>query len=103
MAPMERGKANGISAQEAYRILFRDRSTMMKPTMKIPLLGNCMVGESEKEKELMNGDQNGQMERVNMVEGFDEKAEILCRQYSSKGWKPSLVTIQEKNFEKKAV
>lgn len=107
MVPMARGKGSGVSVEEARRIVLGARPMMIR-SMKFPLVGMCMVGASTR-KEMMVGDLNGEsmggagnVEEMEIsIEGIEKEAKFLCRQYSSKGWKPSLGTIQERNFEKK--
>nr|XP_010938299.1 uncharacterized protein LOC105057398 [Elaeis guineensis] len=111
MLPMTSKK---VSAEEARRILSLARSVLRSRSLpfwakNLSLVpGICMAGVDEKEKEVLGGRKDdGLMEREEMggaewsLEVFGAEREFLRRQFSSKGWKPSLCTIEEKALERK--
>ncbi|MCL7036092.1 hypothetical protein MKW94_018000 [Papaver nudicaule] len=116
MLPMKRGNST-FTADEARRILVKAKTVLqsgsiLSSSKLLPLFAlicrpsinikvghglvmqkqdNNSVKEQEKTKTLMEL----------MPEVFQQEPEFLSRQFSGKGWKPSLDTIIEKRIEKK--
>ncbi|KAG1338763.1 hypothetical protein COCNU_04G010690 [Cocos nucifera] len=113
MFPMTRGK---LSADEARKILSLARSVLRSqapPSLakKLSLVpGICMADVAVKEKKVMAERKDDKsMEREEKVGGFEWSPEVfgaepefLSRKFSTKGWKPSLRTIEEKAMVRKA-
>ncbi|KAF9607269.1 hypothetical protein IFM89_033476 [Coptis chinensis] len=113
MIPMKIGRAGTLPVNEARRILqdannvLRSRA-LLASTRILPLFfQGCKTGvgvESNvvlhrKDGVLENLDKTNRQELL--PETFDERTEFLSRQFSAKGWKPSLDTIKEKKIEQK--
>ncbi|XP_072985213.1 uncharacterized protein [Typha latifolia] len=100
MLPMVRGK---VSADEARRVLSTTRSLMRTRSMPSPAVTTSLfsckrVKEDKKKdkKEIINVKVDQKV--TWSTEVFEERPEFLSRQFSSKGWKPSLRTIEEKGL-----
>ncbi|KAI3916237.1 hypothetical protein MKW98_004678 [Papaver atlanticum] len=115
MLPMKRGNST-FAADDARQILLKAKTVLksgsiLSSSKLLPLLAlicrpsinikvghglvsqkedSCSVKEREKTKTLMEL----------MPEVFAQEPEFLSRQFSGKGWKPSLDTIVEKRIEK---
>ncbi|KAG1371337.1 hypothetical protein COCNU_16G004310 [Cocos nucifera] len=111
MLPMTSRK---VSADEARRILSLARSVLRSRSLpfwakNLSLVpGICVAGVDETEKEVLGGRKDDglmESEEVGGVEWspevFGAGPEFLRRQFSSKGWKPSLRTIEEQALERK--
>ncbi|OAY77367.1 uncharacterized protein LOC109709615 [Ananas comosus] len=96
IVPMTRGK---VSSDDARRVLSTARSMLQSQSM--PLLtrnslfpGNCATGDEEViEKEKAT--------KADWSTEVFEQPEYLSREFSIKGWKPSLRTIEEKVLARK--
>ncbi|CAL9130765.1 unnamed protein product [Musa acuminata var. zebrina] len=86
MLPMAHGRATGLSAGEARRVLAAATRSMTK--MQQPPCTRA-VGVTESERAEWP------------AEEFEEGTEFFRQQHSSKRWKPSLGTIEEESLERK--
>ncbi|KAK8497561.1 hypothetical protein V6N13_002964 [Hibiscus sabdariffa] len=117
MLPVNRGKPTTLASEEARRVLvsantvLRSRSFLSSSRL-FPLLARiCPANDHMQEM----GQQSPLQEKGNVRERVEEVGcltellpesmeglpEYMNRQYSGKGWKPSLDTIKEKNIERK--
>ncbi|KAF5175823.1 multidrug resistance protein ABC transporter family protein [Thalictrum thalictroides] len=112
MIPMKIGRTGPLSVDEARQVLqnannvLRSRALMSSTKLLPLLLGGCKMGitvESNvvvvKKEDIVEKLENNKTEILPI--NFEERTEFLSRQFSGKGWKPSLDTIKEKKIEKK--
>ncbi|OMO63989.1 hypothetical protein CCACVL1_22143 [Corchorus capsularis] len=125
MVPVKRGKPTTLSSDEARRVLLSANSVLRSKSLLtsskfLPLFSKIcpanledIVGHKfplpKKETvvcETTNDDDHHQEVRClmefNLPESIEGRPEYLNRQYSGKGWKPTLDTIKEKKIEKKS-
>ncbi|XP_043721618.1 uncharacterized protein LOC122669050 [Telopea speciosissima] len=115
MLPMKGGKAAALSAEDARHILSKAKlllrsQSFLSPARILPLLARiCPSGIGmEGDVVVSHGQDCSQLEKPEvykletLLEAFEERPEFLSRQFSGKGWKPTLDTIKEKAIEKKA-
>ncbi|PIA29193.1 hypothetical protein AQUCO_06200051v1 [Aquilegia coerulea] len=113
MIPMKIGRTGPLSVHEARRVLenannvLRSRALMSSAKL-LPLLARgCKMGITVESNVVMvkKEDIVEKLEKNNKTEllpiNFEERTKFLSRQFSGKGWKPSLDTITEKKIEKK--
>ncbi|XP_062108605.1 uncharacterized protein LOC133819363 [Humulus lupulus] len=116
MVPIKRGKTAALSSDEIHRVLLVANSVLRtRYSVKfLPLFArSCPVdyGASlgvlvpKKEKKIEIGEEKTKyvpLESFVLPESSEETPEYLSRQFSGRGWKPSLDTIVEKvTVEKK--
>ncbi|XVF72725.1 hypothetical protein PTKIN_Ptkin12aG0143300 [Pterospermum kingtungense] len=122
MLPMKRGKPTTLSSEEARRVLLSANSVLRSKTTTTSILSSskflplfariCSASyiEEIKQKYPLQKKENvcerpEEEARCLTSEIFPEilesRPEYLNRQYSGKGWKPSLDTIKEKMVERK--
>ncbi|KAH1073917.1 hypothetical protein J1N35_026245 [Gossypium stocksii] len=116
MLPVKRGKPTTLSSEEARRVLasanavLRSKS-LLSSSRFLPLFSRiCPANHMQEmgQKSPLQGKGNGR-ERLEEVGSLTElipksmegRVEYMNRQYSAKGWKPSLDTIKEKKIETK--
>ncbi|GMI98877.1 hypothetical protein like AT4G02090 [Hibiscus trionum] len=116
MLPVNRGKPTTLSSEDARRVLvsanavLRSKSVLSSSRL-FPLLARICPAHHMQEmgrKPPLQG-KGTVRERVEEVgcltelspESMEGLPEYMNRQYSGKGWKPSLDTIKEKNVERK--
>ncbi|PON61691.1 multidrug resistance protein ABC transporter family protein [Parasponia andersonii] len=108
MVPIRRGKAAALSTDEIHRVLLIANSVLRTRSVKfLPLFARICpadyagigVSVAKKEKKIEQTIE----EKTTYVpvetflpESLDGTPEYLSRQFSGKGWKPSLDTIEEK-------
>ncbi|KAJ0979871.1 hypothetical protein J5N97_015345 [Dioscorea zingiberensis] len=102
MLPIGGNKA--ATLDKARRILSVTRSVFQ--SRSFPMIGGAFIAGLMKEKPFIKEDkEDEQVEKVRGLEWssevFDERPEFLSRQFSSKGWKPGLGTIEERELEMK--
>ncbi|KAK9086322.1 hypothetical protein Syun_028716 [Stephania yunnanensis] len=116
MLPMKQGRVAPLSAEEARRLLLMvkpiwkssSRTALTLPTLRIlPLfaqmcthVGNIVEG-SHDDQIVLNRNVDCDNKDEVISDGFSERSEAFSRQFSGRGWKPSLDTIKEKNVHKK--
>ncbi|WCJ22302.1 hypothetical protein M5689_004397 [Euphorbia peplus] len=115
MLPVKRGKPASLTSEAARNVLsaantvLRSRS-LISSTRFLPLFARiCPAGfehvESKfvcQKKEYVEIKAPPEMCDLEFLsEDFENRPEYLSRQFSGKGWKPSLDTITEKKVEKK--
>ncbi|XP_034690610.1 uncharacterized protein LOC117918211 [Vitis riparia] len=116
MLPMKRGRAVTLSSEEARRVLLRASSVLqsqsfLSSSRLLPFFAKiCPAGTGDgpgyvlnrKEKSLvMESPEERCKPEFDLPEALEGRPEYLSRQFSGKGWKPSLDTIEEKKIEKK--
>ncbi|KAK8614493.1 hypothetical protein V6N13_068293 [Hibiscus sabdariffa] len=117
MLPVKRGKPTTLSSEEARRVLLSANSVLrsksvLQSSKFLPLFARICpandVHEMGQKIPLQKKENGGQMnEEVRCLTEFlpesaeSSRPEYLIRQYSGKGWKPSLYTITEKMAERK--
>ncbi|OMO82074.1 hypothetical protein COLO4_23247 [Corchorus olitorius] len=123
MVPVKRGKPTTLSSDEARRVLLSANSVLRSKSLLtsskfLPLFSKIcpanledIVGHKfplqKKENivcETTNDDDHQEVRclmEFNLPESIEGRPEYLNRQYSGKGWKPTLDTIKEKKIEKK--
>ncbi|GLT43141.1 hypothetical protein SLA2020_171120 [Shorea laevis] len=114
MLPLKRGKPAALSSEEARCVLLSANTLLRSKSLFssskfLPLFaGICIAGPAEKMQRLSPPRENGseRNEEVESMVGFlpeslEGRPEYMSRQISSKGWKPSLDTIKEKNVKVK--
>ncbi|KAM0954435.1 hypothetical protein DsansV1_C01g0011001 [Dioscorea sansibarensis] len=105
MLPISGNKA--ATLDKARRILSVTRSVFR--SQSFPMIGGAFIaGLANKEKQFRKEDkEDGKQEKGSVLEWspevFEERPEFLSRQFSSKGWRPGLGTIEEKELEMKKV
>ncbi|KAF6156962.1 hypothetical protein GIB67_039723 [Kingdonia uniflora] len=116
MVPMKRGKAVNLSAREA-RIVFLKAKSVLRSGSLLSIEGivpwvirmcQAQTGTEFVHKTLHK--HNGLAEKPELsndkleflTEIFDQRPEFLSKQFSGKGWKPSLDTITETVIKQKA-
>ncbi|XWS31810.1 hypothetical protein CRYUN_Cryun23aG0108100 [Craigia yunnanensis] len=110
MLPMKRGKPTTLSSEEARRVLLSARSKSLLSSSKfLPLFVRICPADyiEEIEQKFSLQKKENVCERPEEVrclteffpENSESRPEYLNRQYSGKGWKPSLDTIKEKKAE----
>ncbi|KAF3436531.1 hypothetical protein FNV43_RR23623 [Rhamnella rubrinervis] len=113
MLPTKRGKPVSLSSEEIRGVaviansILRSRS-LLSSSKFLPFFASICPATTvvngqafvlpKKENTERAGD--GHVAEF-LPENIDGRLEFLCRQYSGKGWKPSLDTIKEKKVEKK--
>ncbi|KAE8662402.1 GTP-binding protein SAR1A-like [Hibiscus syriacus] len=116
MLPVKRGKPATLSSSEARRVLLSANSVLrsksvLQSSKFLPLFARiCPANDVHEmgrkipsQKKENGGEMHGEVRCLTeffpvTVEG---RPEYLIRQYSGKGWKPSLDTIKEKLVERK--
>ncbi|KAL7172040.1 hypothetical protein ACSBR2_031687 [Camellia fascicularis] len=114
MLPMRRGKQPALSSEEARQLLSvansvsNRRSFLSLTTGFLPLFARICNGGSREGGEFVSGGKENSVGRrgeTTKVEYLPEilegRPEYLSKQFSGKGWKPSLDTIKEKIVKKK--
>ncbi|MBA0821787.1 hypothetical protein Gotur_000207 [Gossypium turneri] len=116
MLPVKRGKPTTLSSEEARRVLSSAssvlRSKSVSPSSKfLPLFAricpaNDILEMAQKlplQKKENGGEKPEEVQCLTefLMETVEGRPEFLNRQYSGKGWKPSLDTIKEKKVERK--
>ncbi|KAE8703582.1 universal stress protein A-like protein-like isoform X1 [Hibiscus syriacus] len=116
MLPVNRGKPITLSSEDARRVLasanavLRSKSILSFSSL-LPLFARiCHVNHMQETGQKYPFQEKGTVrERVEEIgcltellpERMEGLPEYFNRQYSGKGWKPSLDTIKEKKFERK--
>lgn len=109
MIPIKRGKAAALSSDEIHRVLLIANSVLRKHSVNfLPLfaricpvdyagLGVLMARKEKKLERTMVIEEKTTYVPLEsfLQEGLDERPEHLSRQFSGRGWKPSLDTIEE--------
>ncbi|KAL4368059.1 hypothetical protein GQ457_05G001740 [Hibiscus cannabinus] len=115
MLPVNRGKPTTLASEEARRVLVSAnavlRSKSFLSSSLFPLLAricpaNHMQEMGQKTPSQEKGNVRARAEEAGCLmellpESMEGLPEYMNRQYSGKGWKPSLDTIKEKNMERK--
>ncbi|GMI73721.1 hypothetical protein like AT4G02090 [Hibiscus trionum] len=116
MLPIRRGKPTTLSSEEARRVLWSANSVLrsksvLQSSKFLPLFAKICPANDVREmghkiplQKKENGDEmNGEVRCSTelLPETVEGRPEYLIRQYSGKGWKPSLDTIKEKMVERK--
>lgn len=113
MLPMKRGKASLPMTDEVRRIMAKARSVLRPGSVSthgriLPLFAvMCPAGGIVKGQETVLRRRDCLLEKEEREvpekppEGFDARPEYFSRQFSGKGWKPALDTIEEKGVAKK--
>ncbi|KAL1067681.1 hypothetical protein V6Z11_D12G146100 [Gossypium hirsutum] len=111
MLPVKQGKPTTLSSEEARRVLVSANAVLRSKSRFFPLFSRiCPANHMQVmgQKSPLQGKGNGR-ERLEEVgsstelipESMEGRVEYMNRQYSAKGWKPSLDTIKEKKIETK--
>ncbi|KAJ8623340.1 hypothetical protein MRB53_031869 [Persea americana] len=112
MSPMKRGKAALLKADEIRRIMAKARSVVRPESISghgriLPMFGlMCPAGGVVEGQEIVSKRKDCLVEKEESKvpekppEDFDALPEYFSRQFSGKGWKPTLDTIEEKGIEK---
>lgn len=115
MLPTKRGKPVSLSSEEvrgvvvvANSILQTSRS-LLSSSKFLPFLARICPATTAVDGKRFVLPKKENTERAEaqrkvaefQPENMDGRPEFLCRQYSGKGWKPSLDTIKEKKVERK--
>ncbi|GMI69465.1 hypothetical protein like AT4G02090 [Hibiscus trionum] len=117
MLPVNRGKPTTLSSNDAHRRVLVSANSVLrsKPLLSSSRLfsllarirpANHMQETKQKSSLPEKGNVGGRVEEVGCLtevlpESMEGLPEYLNRQYSGKGWKPSLDTIKEKKVERK--
>ncbi|KAM6558884.1 hypothetical protein CsatA_028123 [Cannabis sativa] len=117
MVPMKRGRMAALSSEEIHRLLLVAnsvlRSTRYSSVKFLPLFARIcpvdyggslgvLVPKIKEKKKMIDGstgdDQENNKTKCVPLESLEESTppEYLTRQFSGRGWKPSLDTIEEK-------
>ncbi|MBA0805340.1 hypothetical protein Gohar_004862 [Gossypium harknessii] len=111
MLPVKQGKPTTLSSEEARRVLVSANAVLRSKSRFFPLFSRIFPANHMQvmgQKSPLQGKGNGR-ERLEEVgsstelipETMEGRVEYMNRQYSAKGWKPSLDTIKEKKIETK--
>ncbi|KAL4341232.1 hypothetical protein GQ457_08G021730 [Hibiscus cannabinus] len=109
MLPVKRGKPITLSSEEAHRVLMSANSVMRSKFLPL-FSGICAANDSidgmghklsMQMKESADGERPDRVRCLTelLPESLESTPEYLNRQYSGKGWKPSLDTIKEKKVK----
>ncbi|KAJ4956722.1 hypothetical protein NE237_013505 [Protea cynaroides] len=115
MLPMKGGKVAALSADGARHILSKAKSLLrsqffLSSAKILPLFARIFPSGIRMEGNVIvsHGQDFSQLEKPEMgnklgtlLEALEERPEFLSKQFSGKGWKPTLDTIKEKAMEKK--
>ncbi|KAK5776356.1 uncharacterized protein LOC108479076 isoform X1 [Gossypium arboreum] len=116
MLPVKRGKPTTLSSKEVRRVLVSANAVLRSKSLLsssrfLPLFSRIFPANHMQEmgqKSPLRGKGNGRerLEEVGSLtelipESMEGRVEYMNRQYSAKGWKPSLDTIKEKKIETK--
>ncbi|XVF22110.1 hypothetical protein REPUB_Repub12eG0145700 [Reevesia pubescens] len=116
MLPVKRGKPTTMSSEEARRVLLSANSvlrskSLLSSTKFLPLFARIcpanyieVIGQKfplQKKESVSEKPEEVRCLTEFLPENFESRPEYLNRQYSGKGWKPSLDTIKEKKVERK--
>ncbi|EOX95238.1 hypothetical protein QUC31_004938 [Theobroma cacao] len=117
MLPVKRGKPTTLSSEEARRVLLSANSVLRSKSILssskfLPLFAKIcpanigeIVGQrfplQKRENVCEKPEEVRCLTEFDLLESLEGRPEYLNRQYSGKGWKPSLDTIKEKKVERK--
>ena len=116
MLPMKRGKPTTLSSEEARHVLLSANSllrskSLLSSSKFLPLFERICsanyieeIGQKlplQKKENICERPEEVRCLTEFFPESLESRPEYLNRQYSGKGWKPSLDTIKEKKVEKK--
>ncbi|KAE8665395.1 hypothetical protein F3Y22_tig00112616pilonHSYRG00006 [Hibiscus syriacus] len=118
MLPFNRGKPTTLSSDDARRVLVSANSVLRSNSKRLlsssglfPLFAKICPANHMREMEQKSplpekGNAGERAEKAGSLtellrESMEDLPEYLKRQYSGKGWKPSLDTIKEKKIERK--
>ncbi|XP_022757904.1 uncharacterized protein LOC111305015 [Durio zibethinus] len=116
MLPMKRGKPTKLSSEEARRVLLSANSVLRSKSLLssskfLPLFARICpanyieeIGHKfplQKKENVCERPEEVRCLMEFLPESVEGRPEYLNRQYSGKGWKPSLDTIKEKKVERK--
>ncbi|KAL5700919.1 hypothetical protein ACHQM5_026316 [Ranunculus cassubicifolius] len=107
MIPKKTGRSGVLSVEEARKV-FQNANSVLKSKALLstaegllPLfIKGCKMGGVKVENNTVLVEKRDNQVELSL-ESLEERTEIFSRQFSSKGWKPSLDTIKEKKLEKK--